>query len=275
MANAPPAIRAPVAAPPWPLLMAPPAWRSIDFISDLHLDPAQPETFLAWRHYLSHTPADAVFILGDLFEAWVGDDAIAADPTGFEARCARTLHKASTRCALHFMRGNRDFLAGTSFAATCGLTLLDDPTILHFAGQAWLLSHGDALCLADTDYLQFRKLVRGDAWQHTFLARPLSQRRADARELRERSEARKLGAAAWVDVDRPETIAWLRTANAATLIHGHTHQPADHALGKDLHRLVLSDWDLRARPARAQVLRIDAQARWQRLGVHRVAELSP
>jgi UDP-2,3-diacylglucosamine hydrolase len=268
-------MRAPIAAPPWALLSAPPAWRHIDFISDLHLDPAQPETFLAWRHYLSHTPADAVVILGDLFEVWVGDDAVTADPAGFEARCARTLKKASAQRPLFFMRGNRDFLAGDTFTSACGVQLLADPTILRFAGQQWLLSHGDALCLADSDYLLFRTQVRGDAWQSAFLAQSLSQRRAAARELRERSEARKRSASPWVDVDAAETIAWLRAANASTLIHGHTHRPADHALPGGLQRIVLSDWDLRADPPRAQVLRLDAQGQWRRLGVHRDATPSP
>jgi len=270
MASAPSAIRAPVAAPTWPLLEAPAAWRCIDFISDLHLDPDQPETFLAWRHYLSHSPADAVFILGDLFEVWVGDDAIAADPAGFEARCARTLRKAASRRALFFMRGNRDFLVGAGFALACGVTLLDDPTVLQFAGQRWLLSHGDALCLADTDYLAFRALVRAAPWQQQFLAQTLAERRATARELRQRSEARKGGTAPWADVDATEVAAWLRTADAPFLIHGHTHRPADHVLTGGLQRIVLSDWDLRADPARAQVLRVDAQARIARLGVHRL-----
>ncbi len=258
-------------APGWPLLTAPPRWRCIDFISDLHLHPEQPETFLAWRHYLSHTPADAVFILGDLFEVWVGDDAASDDPAGFEARCARTLHKASTLRDVFFMRGNRDFLLGAAFAASCGMTLLDDPTILHFAGHAWLLSHGDALCLADTEYQQFRALVRGAEWQSEFLGQPLAQRRTTARQLRERSEARKTESVALVDVDDGEAANWLRTAGASTLIHGHTHRPSDHVLGHSMQRIVLSDWDMRAAPARAQVLRIDAHAHMQRLGVHRLA----
>lgn len=253
----------------WPTLTAPPHWRCIDFISDLHLQPDQPETFLALRHYLSHTPADAVFILGDLFEVWVGDDAASDEPAGFEARCASTLRKASAACEVFFMQGNRDFLLGTLFATSCGMTLLDDPSILHFAGQAWLLSHGDALCLADTDYLQFRALVRSAAWQSGFLGQPLAQRRTAARALRQRSEARRAASPAWVDVDDAEATRWLQRAGADTLIHGHTHRPADHALGHQLRRIVLSDWDLRAEPARGQVLRIDAQAQVQRLGVHR------
>jgi UDP-2,3-diacylglucosamine hydrolase len=251
---------------------APPAWRCIDFISDLHLHPDQPQTFLAWRHYLRHTPADAVFILGDLFEVWVGDDVVSVDPAGFEARCARTLLRASTQRSLFFMHGNRDFLLGADFASACGMQLLDDPTLLHFAGTRWLLSHGDALCLADTDYLQFRALVRSAAWQEAFLAQPLAQRRTSARELRQRSEARKIDTAmAWVDVDPAAAGAWLQRADAPVLIHGHTHRPADHALGGSLRRIVLSDWDMGADPQRGQVLRINADAIPTRLAVHRLA----
>ena len=257
-----------MAARAWPVLAAPAAWSCIDVISDLHLDAGQPETLLAWRHYLQHTPAEAVFILGDLFEVWVGDDAITLEPEGFEARCARILHKAAGRRTLYFMRGNRDFLAGDAFAQACGLTLLDDPTVLDFAGRRWLLSHGDAMCLADTDYQQFRAQVRSNAWQQSFLQQPLAQRRAIARGLRQRSEARKQQATDGVDLDAAEVCRVLHEAGATTLIHGHTHQPADHAMGAGLRRIVLSDWDMRADPARGEILRIGADAQPQRLGVY-------
>lgn len=246
----------------WPQISAPPSWGAIDFISDLHLHASEPETFLAWQHYMEHTGAQAVFILGDLFEVWVGDDAVGpvadspSDGDSFEDRCAQTLKRCAAQRDVFFMRGNRDFLAGEAFTRACGVQLLEDPTILDFAGQRWLLSHGDALCLADTDYLQFRALVRSAAWQREFLGQPLEQRKAVARELRERSEARKRSSPVWVDVDTREAAAWLTTGGATCLIHGHTHRRADHALGGNLRRIVLSDWDLRADPPRAQVLRI-------------------
>jgi len=147
-------------------LQAAPSWRTVDFISDLHLNVEEPATFAAWQAYLQNTPADAVFILGDLFEVWVGDDAVSADfclhpETSFENRCASALSQASSRLALFFMHGNRDFLVGPSLMALCNATLLDDPTVLTFAGQRWLLSHGDALCLNDTDYLQALTLIHG------------------------------------------------------------------------------------------------------------------
>lgn len=268
-------MRAPVTASSWPTVVAPPAWRSIDFISDLHLHPDEPKTFLAWRHYLAHTPAQAVFILGDLFEVWVGDDAASADGKSFEARCAKTLARASAQRTVYFMCGNRDFLLGATFAAACGMHLLADPCVLEFAGQRWLLSHGDALCLADTEYLQFRAQVRSPAWQQAFLAEPLAQRRVHARELRTRSEARKQIQQSLFDADADEARAWLRAADANCLIHGHTHRPADHVLDDHLKRIVLSDWDLHATPARAEVLRIDAGGQMQRLGVHRLASQAP
>lgn len=238
----------------------PPHWRRIDFISDLHLHSGDPATVQAWRDYLGRHSADAVFILGDLFEAWVGDDAATASGTdteaSFEAQAAATLKAAGRRCPLFFMHGNRDFLVGTALASACGFTLLDDPCLLAFGTESWLLSHGDALCLGDTDYLAFRAQVRSAGWQRSFLARPLAERRAIARELRGRSEAHKALQRQWHDLDAAAARQALRAADAQTLLHGHTHHPAEHGLGEGLRRIVLSDWDLQARPPRAQVLRL-------------------
>lgn len=234
-------------------LAAPPGWRTVDLISDLHLQATDPATFEAWQGYLETTPADAIFILGDLFEVWVGDDA-AAEP-GFEAQCADVLQRAAQRRPIHFMHGNRDFLVGPAFAARSGMTLIDDPTVLALHGQRWLLSHGDALCLEDTEYLQFRAEVRTAAWQAAFLARPLEERRALARSMRDRSEDRKRSPGmVWADVDAEAACRCMREAGAATLIHGHTHRPATHTLDTGLTRIVLSDWDLTAHPPRAQLL---------------------
>ncbi|MDD5029841.1 MAG: UDP-2,3-diacylglucosamine diphosphatase [Rhodoferax sp.] len=265
-------------------MKAPAAWRCVDFISDLHLQASQPDTFLAWQHYLTSTPADAVFILGDLFEVWVGDDAAAPHANAqtetspdscadgalsFEARCQHTLTQASQRLALYFMHGNRDFLLGSAFARACGMTLLADPCMLVFDAQRWLLSHGDALCLDDTEYQQFRTLVRSADWQQAFLAKPLAQRQTIARALRAQSQARKASGAAYADIDRSAALEWLEHAGAATLIHGHTHQPADHLLhsasGSTHQRRVLSDWDASARPPRLQVLRLQRDQAPQRV----------
>ncbi len=234
-------------------LVAPAAWRTVDLISDLHLQAGEPATFEAWRGYLETTPADALVILGDLFEVWVGDDA-AAEP-GFEGQCAELLRHTAARLPVFFMHGNRDFLVGAALAAQSGLTLLDDPTVLVLHGERWLLSHGDALCLDDTDYLRFRAQVRTPEWQSAFLARPLAERRALARAMRVQSEDRKRDpSVVWADVDADAARDWLARANARTLIHGHTHRPADHDLGGGLRRLVLSDWDAAAHPPRAQLL---------------------
>lgn len=259
-------------------LHAPPSWRAVDFIADLHLQAGEPATFTAWRHYLESTPADAVFILGDLFEVWVGDDAVSADlpalatqpETSFEDRCARLLGETAGRLAVFFMHGNRDFLvgqtpAGPTLMDLCNITLLDDPTVLVFPGQSdqrWLLSHGDALCLGDVDYLQFRQQVRSADWQKAFMAKPLAERQAIARGLRQQSqqqhERRRQSGAGYADVDAQAARQWLEAAEARTLIHGHTHQPAVHDLGQGFVRVVLSDWHAEGKAPRAEVLRLSA-----------------
>jgi len=243
-------------------LQAPASWRAADVISDLHLQAGDPDTFEAWRRYKRQTPADALFILGDLFDVWVGDD-VAGEP-GFAADCAAVLQAAAARLAVFFMHGNRDFLVGDGFLGACRTTLLPDPTVLGFAGRRWLFTHGDALCLADTDYLHFRAQVRSPSWQREFLAKPLQERQAIARDLRRQSEERKRLGVQYPDVDGAAAVAWLDAADAQVLIHGHTHRPADHALG-ERQRSVLSDWDAASTPQRLQALRLSAA------GVQRVA----
>lgn len=248
---------APTVALSWPVLQAPAHWQHIDFISDLHLQADASATFLAWQRYLQSTTANAVFILGDLFDVWVGDDAMSTHPSpNFEAACAQILQTAAQGLAVYLMHGNRDFLLGASFAKAAGLSLLHDPSLLEFNGQRWLLSHGDALFLADTDYLQFRAQVRSSIWQHDFLAQSLEQRQQIARDLRQQSEAHKHANAAFIDLDPQASCDWLRAAQAQTLIHGHTHRPAEHDLGAGLRRIVLSDWDALATPPRLEVLRL-------------------
>ena len=204
-------------------LQAPPSWRTVDFISDLHLQAAEPATFEAWRHYMESTPADAVFMLGDVFEVWVGDDTVSPDLAAsssegshFEEHCARVMGQTAGRLALFFMHGNRDFLVGQGLMALCNTTLLADPTVLGFNNQRWLLSHGDAMCLGDVDYMQFRRQVRSPAWQRAFLARPLAERQAIARGLREQSEARKQSGAPYADVDSRGGPRRAQTQNPTT-----------------------------------------------------------
>ena len=244
--------------PPVAELIAPSHWRTVDCISDLHLVASEPATFAAWQRYMAETSADAVCILGDLFEVWVGDDAVAADPGGFDAACMEVLRAAAGQRPVYFMHGNRDFLVGRAGLAACGVALLNDPTVLQFAGQRWLLSHGDALCLDDTDYLQFRALVRSPQWQTEFLAKPLAERQQIARGIRSQSEQRKRSGAIYADVDTTAARDWLQAAQAPVLIHGHTHRPARHDLGDGLQRWVLSDWDLAATPPRGEALRLSA-----------------
>ena len=244
------------AAQPAPLLEAPVQWRAVDFISDLHLQATEPATAAAWKRYMAQTPADAVFILGDLFEVWVGDDM--AQPGSFEQECAQVLRDAARIRPVFFMHGNRDFLLGDVMAAASGLTLLHDPTVLGFGGNRWLLTHGDALCLEDHDYMGFRAQVRNDAWRSQFLGQPLSQRQAIGRDLRAQSEARKHSGTAYADIVAAEAVRWLKASNAGAMIHGHTHKPAEHALGEGMRRIVLSDWEADATPPRLEVLRLTA-----------------
>ena len=241
-------------------LNASPAWRTVDFISDLHLHASEPATFAAWKRYMQSTPADAVFILGDLFEVWIGDDVVSprlgVPNASFEDSCVQVLRHTANRLALFFMHGNRDFLVGQGLLDLTGVRLLDDPTVLVFQDQRWLLSHGDALCIDDIDYMRFREQVRNPQWQQDFLAKPLLERQAIANGLRAQSEARKQSGAAYPDVDAAAARSWLQAAGALTLLHGHTHQPATHHLSGGLQRVVLSDWDASATPARAEVLRL-------------------
>lgn len=246
-------------APPpsaWPVWTADPAWTAIDLLSDVHLHADMPRTFTTWRAHLLHTPAQAVLMLGDLFEVWVGDDARHA---GFEAQCLAVLKEAGRRCVLGFLPGNRDFLVGDALLAEAGVQRLADPTVLQAWGQRWLLSHGDALCLADTEYQRFRAMVRGADWQARFLALPLAERQRRARAMREASAARQAGQsqAQWGEVDDCAAARWLIEADAQALIHGHTHRPATHALPGGRVRHVLGDWDFdHAQVPRARALRL-------------------
>lgn len=259
-------------AKPAQVVIAEPSWQVLDFISDLHLQANDVNTFQAFEHYLKQTPADALFILGDLFEVWVGDDLLHATGTSearFIQRCQQLLLAATSRMRIYFLHGNRDFLLGQGAAAQCGMQLLADPSVLDFDDHRWLISHGDALCLEDTDYQQFRCFVRSPAWQTEFLAKPLAERQQIARGLRDNSEARKSSGANYADVDAQAACDWLRAAHASTLIHGHTHRPADHVLDAStqppLRRWVLSDWDATARPPRLEVLRLQVGQAAQRV----------
>ncbi|MEP7281865.1 MAG: UDP-2,3-diacylglucosamine diphosphatase [Rubrivivax sp.] len=243
---------------PVPEWVAPPAWRCIELLSDLHLAPEMPRTFEAFAAQLRDTGADALLILGDLFEVWVGDD---QRHRPFEQRCVQLLARTARTRRVAFMPGNRDFLLGDAMAADSGIERLNDPTVLVAWGRRWLLSHGDALCLDDVDYQRWRAEARSDPWQREFAALPLDERLARAGAARAASERRRAAdafdPALWADVDPDAARAWLDTTGCADLIHGHTHRPGTSALGAGHHRHVLSDWDLdHAGSARAGLLRL-------------------
>ena len=241
----------------FPVFQADLAWQRIDLLSDVHLRADQPRTFAAWRDHLLGTPADAVLMLGDLFEVWVGDDA-RRDP--FEAQCLAVLQAASRQRALAFLPGNRDFLVGDALLAEAGVQRLADPTVLLAFGQRLLLTHGDALCLSDTAYQHFRARVRGAHWQAAFLALSLDERHRQARAMRDASSMHQaaLPAEQWSDVDDDAAADWLAQAGARVMVHGHTHRPALHALPGGGCRHVLGDWDFEATPPRARALCLTA-----------------
>ena len=220
------------------------------FISDLHLtedEQANADAFLAFLNGPARSAA-SLFILGDLFEYWAGDDDLTTPFNAGIAAAIRALADAGT--AVFFMTGNRDLLAGPSFANAIGATLLDDPARVRFGDTAGapvlLLAHGDALCTDDLAYQAYRRQVRDPAWQASFLAQPLPARKAFIASLRQKSEAAKAGKAMEImDVNADAVAALLREHDYPTLVHGHTHRPDCHPLtvdGRACMRRVLPDW---------------------------------
>jgi len=215
------------------------------FISDLHLDDARPQITELFARFLQEDArgADALYILGDLFESWIGDD----DDAPLAALVAQALHNLSdSGVPIYFMRGNRDFLLGADYAKQCGMTPLDDPALIELGGERTLLMHGDTLCTDDIEYQKFRALVRNPAWQTQFLAKPLAERRTFAAQAR--GESRKqtaMKAAEIMDVNQGAVESAMRAHGVRRLIHGHTHRPATHRFDLDVQaaeRIVLGDW---------------------------------
>ncbi len=215
------------------------------FISDLHLHETRPQITRAFFHFL-HTQAvgaEQLYILGDFFDAWIGDD----DDNTLNAEVATELKKlSSTGTQIFLMHGNRDFLLGEKFAAQAGAQLIAEGTVIDLYGCPTLLLHGDDLCIDDKDYMAFRQQVRSPQWQQQILAQPLAARRALAAQLREKSQAmNSLKAEDIMDVSQAEVIRVMQNAGVTRLIHGHTHRPARHPLdinGKAAERIVLGDW---------------------------------
>jgi len=216
------------------------------FISDLHLSPDRPAATGALIRFLHDTApaAEALYVLGDLFEYWVGDDGLDQPFNREIADAFRTLAGRGVR--LSFMHGNRDFLIGSRFARESGMQLLSDPTFINLYGSPTLLMHGDTLCGDDVEYQKFRAMVRDPAWQRAFLAKPLAERARMAQDVRGQSEqAKQVKDMAIMDVAPATVEEVLRSHAYPRLIHGHTHRPARHEQAVDGHRCerwVLADW---------------------------------
>jgi UDP-2,3-diacylglucosamine hydrolase len=210
------------------------------FISDLHLSDNTPAIESGLLAFLKREQAaDALYILGDLFEAWVGDDDDA--PLAQRIRDALAAYSAGGT-NVFFLRGNRDFLLGERFASDIGATLLDDYTTVDVGGEAALLMHGDLLCTDDTDYLQFRAMVHDPNWQTAALSKPLDERRQLARQLRAMSaDAASNKPEDIMDVNADAVNKAMADAGVQRLIHGHTHRPARHNIATG-ERIVLGDW---------------------------------
>jgi UDP-2,3-diacylglucosamine hydrolase len=215
------------------------------FISDLHLDASEPAAGTQFIDFLATrtSTAEALYILGDLFETWVGDD----DSDPYRDRICAALASLSERgVACYVMHGNRDFLFQDGFARRSGARLIADPIIVDLYGEQALLTHGDALCSADRPYQLLRGVVREEQWQRRFLHLPLAVRRSLAEQARQGSQRHTRRTASQImDADQVAVAAAMRACSVSTLIHGHTHRPAVHDFqldGRPARRIVLGAW---------------------------------
>ncbi|CAA0089938.1 UDP-2,3-diacylglucosamine hydrolase [Zhongshania aliphaticivorans] len=216
------------------------------FISDLHLDETRPDITRAFFHFLQTTAlkAKSLYILGDFFEGWIGDDDTSDLIQSVKSALA-TLKKRGV--AIFIMHGNRDFLIGSSFCSEVGATLLPDPSVISLCGEPTLLMHGDSLCTDDHAYMQFRTMTRDPVWQHEALSKSLEERRAIAQHMRMASnEANSNKAEDIMDVNADAVSNIMQQHHCTRLIHGHTHRPYRHQLTishQKAERIVLGDWD--------------------------------
>jgi UDP-2,3-diacylglucosamine hydrolase len=239
------------------------------FVSDLHLSAQTPHTTAAFFKFLQqHAPhTQQLYLLGDIFEYWAGDDDI---EDAYNQSVVAALKEVSSQgVQTLWIAGNRDFLVGDVFAAASGLTRLPDPSVIQIAGQPVLITHGDAYCTDDHDYLKFRAQVRDTRWQADFLAKPLAERKQIIATMRDGSRAaQREKSMAIMDVT-PDTIdAAFRQHAVRRMIHGHTHRPATHQSDAGI-RYVLPDWDLDHAPQRGGWLAADLAGEFH---VHRIAK---
>jgi UDP-2,3-diacylglucosamine hydrolase len=244
------------------------------FVSDLHLQASLPRTTQAFLAFLRDRAGNAqqLYVLGDLFEYWAGDDDIV---TPYNQQIVDALRRVSDAgVALFWIAGNRDFLIGDGFARATGATILPDPTVTTIAGQSLVLAHGDAQCTDDIAYMAFRAQVRDPTWQRDFLARPLAERKQIIEGLRSESRAAQRGKSYDImDVNAAAIAALFQAAGTALMIHGHTHRPARHQSSDNRVRYVLPDWDCDADVPRGGWIAIHADGAIKRQDVDG-AELS-
>ena len=215
------------------------------FISDLHLDRERPEIIELFIQFLNKdaAQAEALYILGDLFEYWIGDD----QPVPGLEGCLTALQSLTEKnIPVYFIHGNRDFLIGKKFAEKTGITLLPESVVIDLYGTPTLILHGDTLCTDDVDYQKMRLMLRDPKWQKQFLSLPIETRIQEALKLREKSQqAIEAKAEMIMDVNQTTVIDTMQKNNVLQLIHGHTHRPAIHDLqinGAKAKRIVLGDW---------------------------------
>lgn len=215
------------------------------FVSDLHLEADRPDIGKQFLDFLETDAreADDLYILGDLFEAWVGDD----DPNTHYFTIKRALRKlVDGGIPVYFMHGNRDFMIGNGFANETGVRILDDPHEVSMYGQKTLLSHGDILCVDDVQYQRVRKMVRDPDWQANMRAKPLKERLRIAQEARRQSLEQTINQSLEImDVNQDEVVRFIKKYKVDVLLHGHTHRPAVHDVqidGRKAKRIVLGDW---------------------------------
>lgn len=240
------------------------------FVSDVHLQASMPRTTQAFLDFLRLHAVNArqLYLLGDLFEYWAGDDDLSSDYNKQIVEAIRAVNDAAVE--IFWIAGNRDFLVGAEFAAAAGATILPDPAVMTIGGKRIVLTHGDALCTDDLDYIAFRAQVRQQGWKSQFLSMPLAQRKAVIEGLRNGSrEAQRGKSYEIMDVNSAATMALFDATGTTTMIHGHTHRPACHEYrndGKKRVRYVLPDWDCDTAPQRGGWLALNADGSIARFG---------